>query len=423
VGRRKTKSSRRDGDREPPARKETPRRRKLLSLAIGGTVIVVSSLIGLLVARARSVKDATDAPPPAHYVGTNTCGSCHSHQLADWKGSQHQAAMAEADARHVKGDFNDAELTYAGTTSRFFKRDGKFLVRTDGPDGRLADFEIKYTFGVEPLQQYLVEFADGRLQALSIAWDTRPKEKGGQRWFHLYPREQIRSGDELHWTHPAQNWNNTCADCHSTAVRKNYDAASNRFHTSWAEISVGCEACHGPGSRHIAWAASPRASRSPSDSALGLTTRLTERHRVTWSVSAVTGNATRSAPRATGREIEACAQCHSRRSQIADGYEPGKSLFDFYRPALLTRPTYYADGQQRDEVYTWGSFLQSRMYARGVTCSDCHNPHTGKVRASGNNLCASCHLPAKYDTPTHHHHAPTGAGASCVSCHMPPRRT
>ena len=127
----------------------------------------------------------------------------------------------------------------------------------------------------------------------------------------------------------------------------------------------------------------------------------------------------RSQPRATEREIEVCAQCHARRGQIAEGYEAGKPLLDYYRPALLTSPLYHADGQQRDEVYNWGSFLQSKMYANGVTCSDCHDPHSGKLRAEGNGLCATCHLTSKYDTATHHHHKPASAGAACVSCHMP----
>ena len=136
-------------------------------------------------------------------------------------------------------------------------------------------------------------------------------------------------------------------------------------------------------------------------------------------MNAASGNAVRSQPRATEREIEVCAQCHSRRSQLAEGYEAGKPLFDYYRPALLTSPLYYDDGQQRGEVYNWGSFLQSKMYASGVTCSDCHNPHSGKLRAEGNSLCATCHLPSKYDTTAHHHHKPASAGAECVGCHMP----
>ena len=162
--------------------------------------------------------------------------------------------MARASEQSMLGDFNNTKFAYAGVNSIFFKREGKFFVNTDGPDGKLADYEIKYTFGVAPLQQYLIEFPDGRLQALSIAWDARSKNEGGQRWFHLFPNERIAHKDELHWTRPSQNWNFMCADCHSTELRKNYDSAADRFKTEWSEISVGCEACHGPGSRHLEWA-------------------------------------------------------------------------------------------------------------------------------------------------------------------------
>ena len=219
-----------------------------------------------------------------------------------------------------------------------------------------------------------------------------------------------------------------CADCHSTDVRKNYDPATDKFQTRWAEIDVGCEACHGPGSRHVAWAGASegakgglanRRSLSPFNENIGLSARLDERRGITWTQNATTGNAVRSQPRATEREIEVCAQCHARRGQIAEGYEAGKPLLDYYRPALLTSPLYHADGQQRDEVYNWGSFLQSKMYANGVTCSDCHDPHSGKLRAEGNGLCATCHLTSKYDTATHHHHKPASAGTACASCHMP----
>ena len=327
--------------------------------------------------------------------------------------------MAEASEQTVLGHFDGTRFTYAGTTSEFVRRDRKYVARTDGPDGKLHDFEVKYTFGVAPLQQYLIELSGGRLQALSIAWDAHPKNRNGQRWFHLYPNERVTSADELHWTRASQNWNFMCADCHSTGVRKNYDRETDRFQTHWAEISVGCEACHGPASRHVAWAAARAAGRDLRDSTRGLNARLDERRGVVWVANAITGNATRSRPRTSDREIETCAQCHARRSQIADGYEAGKSFLDYYRPALLSRPLYHADGQQRDEVYIWGSFLQSRMYARGVTCSDCHNPHSGALRAQGNTLCASCHLPAKYDSPAHHHHQTASAGATCVGCHMP----
>ena len=376
----------------------------------------------------------------AAYLGSQACAGCHAEEYSAWKGSDHALAMQDANMQNVLANFDNAKFTYANVTSTFFKRDGKFFVNTDGPDGKLADFEIKYTFGVRPLQQYLVEMPGFRFQALSIAWDARPKPVGGQRWFHLYPKERITHGDELHWTRPAQNWNFMCADCHSTELRKNYDAASNRFNTQWTEINVGCEACHGPGSQHLDWARSQipplkkggkggfgstdKISLNPpfskgEMSSKGLTVSLDERRGVTWNPLAASGNAARSRPRASEREIDVCAQCHARRGQIAEGYTAGKPFLDYYRPALLTSPLYHADGQQRDEVYTWGSFLQSKMHANGVTCSDCHNPHSGKVRAEGNTLCATCHLPGKYDAATHHHHKTGSAGAACVACHMP----
>lgn len=378
--------------------------------------------------------------PVAGYVGTKSCAGCHAEDYEAWKGSDHALAMQYANAQTVLANFDNAKFPYAGITSTFFKRDGKFFVNTDGPDGQLRDYEIKYAFGVKPLQQYLIEFADGRIQALSIAWDARPKQAGGQRWFHLYPKERITHDDELHWTRPAQNWNFMCADCHSTELRKNYDPATDRFKTAWTEISVGCEACHGPGSRHLDWARSQipplkkggkggfeSAAKIPlsppfskgEESSKGLTVALNERRGVTWTHNATTGNAVRSQPRGGEREIEVCAQCHARRGQIGEGYAPGKPVLDYYRPALLTSPLYHADGQQRDEVYIWGSFLQSKMYASGVTCSDCHEPHSGKLRADGNTVCASCHSADKYDVPAHHHHKTGSAGAACVACHMP----
>ena len=352
------------------------------------------------------------------YVGSKACGSCHEKQASEWQKSQHHDAMAPANEQTVLGNFNNAKFSYAGLTSTFFKRDGKFFANTEGRDGKLTDYEIKYTFGIAPLQQYLVEFPDGRIQALLTAWDARPKKDGGQRWFHLYPNERITHGDELHWTGPAQNWNFMCADCHSTGLRKNYDPIANRFQTQWSEINVGCEACHGPGSNHLT-RVNAKGTAASGYSAKGLSARLDERQGIVWTPNPVTGNAVRSKPRAADQEIEVCAQCHARRGQIAEGYEAGKPFLDYYRPAFLTAPLYYSDGQQRGEVYNWGSFLQSKMYANGVTCSDCHNPHSGKLRAEGNALCATCHSPTKYDATAHHHHKPASAGAACVACHMP----
>ena len=358
------------------------------------------------------------AAPTARFVGAAACAGCHAKEHAAWKGSDHDLAMQVADERTVLGDFADAKFAYAGTTSTFFRRDGRFFVRTDGPDGKLQDYEIRYAFGVRPLQQYLIELPGGRMQALSIAWDSRPKARGGQRWFHLYPGQNIKAGDPLHWTGVGQNWNFMCAECHSTQLKKNFDAAAGTFNTTWAELDVACEACHGPGSDHVAWA-NRTGDWQAHAAGKGLAIALDERRGVTWAPVAATGNAVRSRPRQSAREIDTCARCHARASRVSDDFVHGKPPLDTHRLALLDENLYWNDGQMRDEVYNWGSFVQSRMHAAGVTCSDCHDPHSLKLRADGNAVCAQCHLPAKYDAPSHTRHAIGTPAAACTACHLP----
>jgi len=362
----------------------------------------------------RSAHGPSVVATPPTFVGSDRCADCHAAQVGAWRSSQHAVAMQHATDQTLLGDFDDASFSHAGMTTTFFRRDGKPFVRTDGPDGEPADFEVKYVFGVAPLQQYLLELPGGRLQALSVAWDSRPAEAGGQRWFHLYPDEQIDHRDELHWTRRAQNWNFMCADCHSTDVRKGYDADKNSFDTRYEEVSVGCEACHGPGSAHLEWA-----QRQGDDLHKGLTVSLDERRGVTWAPDPGTGKPRRSVARSSAREIEVCAQCHARRSQVAEDYQAGRPFLDYYLPSLLSPALYHADGQQQDEVFIWGSWLQSRMHQAGVTCSDCHDPHAQKLRAPGNAVCAQCHAPPRYDDPSHHRHAQGSAGAQCADCHMP----
>ncbi len=303
--------------------------------------------------------------------------------------------MQAASDSTVLGDFRDVTFTRHGATSRFTKRDGRFYVNTPGIGGRPGEFEIKYTFGYDPLQQYLVEFPGGRLQALTIAWDTR---KG--RWFDLYPDEEVRPEDPLYWTGRLMNWNYMCADCHSTHVEKNFDAATNTYHTTWSEIDVSCEACHGPGSRHVAWAGWWVPVRAL-DREKGLTVRLKGA--------------------STDAQLNTCAPCHSRRHVVLDGYVHGRPFLDYYEPSALDENLYHSDGQILEEDFEYASFLQSKMYRRGVRCDDCHDPHSGKLRGEGNATCDRCHLAATFDTPKHHFHAAGKPGAFCVDCHMPTR--
>ena len=326
------------------------------------------------------------------YVGSQACERCHQEQFGLWTGSDHQLAMALATPGTVRGSFDGQEFKHFHVTSRLFRRGEEFWVTTDNRQGKLESFRIKYTLGYRPLQQYLVEFPDGRVQCLPIAWDTEKK-----RWFHLYPNEPIPHTDVLHWTRPLQNWNYMCAECHTTNLQRNYRLAEDRYETRFTEMGVGCESCHGPGSRHIELADSWKKLFKPKDYGLP---RLNDPD-----------------PRV---EIETCAPCHARRRIIYPGHRPGKAFLDHYLVELLDTELFYADGQIRDEDFEYTSFLQSRMYHEKVRCTNCHDPHTTRVKLPDNRLCGQCHLPTKYDTKAHHHHPDaTKPGAHCVDCHMP----
>ena len=374
------------------------------------------------VALAAAAACSPDAPPPppaddlaAEFIGSAGCAGCHESAFAEWRGSHHELAMQHASDDTVLGDFNGVVVDYFGEQSRFSKQDGRFLIQTPGADGEDSQFEILYTFGVEPLQQYLVALEGGRLQALPWSWDTRPASAGGQRWFHLYPDEKILPGDELHWSGQQQNWNFMCAECHSTDLQMRYDRASRSFDTTWSEVSVGCEACHGPGSNHIA-----QAEQGSFAGNFGLAVDLDDRSGASWVMNTGTGIAERSAEPAHDQyQPEACGRCHARRAPIAAEYEYGRPLTDTHVPSLIENGLYYADGQIRDEVYVYGSFLQSAMYRAGVTCSDCHNPHSLALHTGPRpeDVCAQCHLPARFGSTEHTGHE-LGT-VSCVDCHMP----
>jgi len=346
-----------------------------------------------------------EVPAPAEagvatFVGREICRPCHEAADESWLGSDHDRAMAPADETTVLGDFNDAVFTSHGITSRFFREGSRFMVTTEGPGGGMADFEITHTFGVEPLQQYLVPFPGGRLQCLNIAWDSDRGE-----WFDLNPDLLIPPDDWLHWTRAAQTWNGMCAECHSTNLEKGFDPKTRTYDTTWSEIDVSCEACHGPGSLHVEWAEiQPMARPVVEDYAL------------------VVHTGGMSSP----EQVELCAPCHSRRSELGDYDHSQVALLDNQIPSVLEEGLYFSDGQILDEVYVWGSFTQSKMFANDVRCSDCHDVHSLKLKFEGNELCAQCHRADVFDTREHHfhkkiHEGRPSDGALCVKCHMPER--
>lgn len=370
-----------------PAASSRPPRRIRWALAI-------PVLLGLLAAGAAAADWWICLPEGRQpgFVGRQACVDCHREEVERWQGSDHDLAMDLATPETVLGDFNDQTFTHHGVTTRFFRDGDRFMVTTDNARGELETFPIKYVFGVRPLQQYMIEFPDGRVQVLSIAWDVE-----GKRWFHLYPDRKIPAGDWHHWTGPGQNWNYMCAECHSTNLHKGFDLATNTYHTTFSEIDVSCEACHGPASLHV---------------------ELANQRSLFWDRRYGYGLARLKGP-SSKAQLETCAKCHSRRRIVHPDYSPGAELLDYYEPELLDGRLYHADGQIKEELYEYGSFLQSRMFREGVRCTDCHDPHSLQLRAEGNNLCTRCHTPGKYDTPAHHHHPIDSTGARCVECHMP----
>ena len=367
-----------------------------------------------------SLNVSAESPKPAlaqnnaQYVGSQLCMGCHQDVYAEWKTSDHSHSMHPATHDTVLGNFEHAEFTYNDVTSQFYQRDDQFFVRTDNEKGELQEYLISYTFGFDPLQQYLIQQPDGRLQALGIAWDNRPLEDGGQRWFHLYPDDAIDSSNPLHWTKAFQNANSRCVDCHTTNLQKNYDALNNTFATSWSDVNVACEACHGPGSEHIA---AVKNTGNPEDKTriYNSILKLTNHNR--W-VQTPERDTAHNLNTQSGQQIDTCAGCHALRSKISPTH-PGTTFFDQFQLRLLEPDYYQPDGQIDGEVFVYGSFLQSKMHENGVVCSDCHNPHSGKLKIEGNQLCTTCHKADVFDTEQHFRHPLDSEGAQCVNCHMP----
>lgn len=358
------------------------------------TLVIAAGIIsGVALLQRCSPEDNTANTAAGNsYVGDQSCQSCHKSEYDSWLTSDHFKAMQPANESTVLGDFNNAVYTADGVTSKFFIRDGKYFINTQGEDGANHDYEILYTFGYKPLQQYLVAFPGGRLQATRQSWDTEKK-----RWFHQYAGEKIPAHDWLHWTGNAQNWNTMCSRCHSTDLQKNYDLNTDTYNTTYSVMTVSCESCHGPGKQHIDYINGSDYKKGKKTAGSFLTSGK-ESDQITV--------------------INTCAPCHARAGEISPNKVVSNELLDNYIPELPSNQFFYADGQMRDEDYNYTSFLQSKMFRYGVSCIDCHEPHSGKVYQIDNQLCMRCHED-KYDMPTHTFHAVNTAGALCKSCHMP----
>lgn len=365
----------------------------------------LARVVGVAVMVAWCAVHAAQAQGTPSYVGSERCTACHEDAAASWRGSHHDLAWTEPDPATVLGDFDNAEFAHDGMEVQFRTIDGTLQIRVTEKTGETTDYPVHSVAGVAPLQQYLLETAPGRLQSFDVVWDDVDK-----RWYHLYPDQDLPPGDGLHWTGPYKTWNARCAECHATGYQRNYGPQSRSYASTQAEIGVGCEACHGPGSAHLDWAEGRPASL-PGLTETGLTIALGDEN-------------------GTEDDIQLCATCHSRREALLDGNPvPGTPFHDAHTLSLLRPGLYHADGQILEEVYVYGSFLQSKMAARGVGCMNCHDAHSARLKAEGNAVCTQCHSPAgnpdfptlrlaEYDASSHHFHPEGSDGAACKSCHM-----
>lgn len=336
-------------------------------------------------------------------VADTDCAGCHAEQVELWQMSDHARSMQVAEGAHVGASFDGEVVSYEGLTARFFKQDETYFVELTEP-GDTGIYAIRYTFGYYPLQQYLIAKGEDRLQVVPFAWDSRDQDQGGQHWFHMEEARGEARFARFNWQQPLQNWNGMCADCHSSGLVRHYDVERDRFATQFSELNVGCLSCHTLPEQH------ETAATSRATSSLGGSWQRSPAEKVAHWVGQA-GN--------HRLAMDTCFACHSLRAPLTDRFVPGELFLDHFTPEWIQPPFYQGDGQIAEEVYVYGSFQQSKMYAAGVSCLDCHDAHSNQLKVSGNGLCLQCHSPQIYDLEAHHRHEQGSTAAQCVTCHMP----
>jgi len=330
----------------------------------------------------------------AAYAGSESCRDCHRAEYDQWKQSHHASAERLLQPATDQTAFNPSRsFRHGSATTTVLIQGGEYQIVTLGLESNLQPYRVERVIGSAPLIQFLTPFPGGRYQVQEASYDPKSNQ-----WFYVYGNDIRNPGEFGHWTGRGMNWNSRCAECHNTELKKNYDAATDCYHTTMAEMGVGCEACHGPLKAHNEWQkANPN----------------TKLHDPTVS------------PLSPTQIVELCGSCHSRNTDLTGNFKPGDSLFDHYALEILDgAQRWYPDGQVKDEDYEFVSFLSSKMHQAGVTCLDCHNPHSAKNTLSGNELCMRCHNGGYSKAPVinpaeHAHHKLTSRGSDCVACHMP----
>ena len=339
-------------------------------------------------------RDATAPTSRVTYAGSASCRECHSEAYAFWAKSNHALAERVVSTKLDQTAFMPARTFFAGsqiTLTGF--TNGNFFILSVGLSGKPEAHTVDRAIGNNPLREFLVAAHGGRWQTMEAAYDPARND-----WFDVFGNEDRRPGEWGHWTGRGMNWNSMCAVCHNTALSKNYDEASDSYHTTMVEPGVGCEDCHGPLKAHVDWEKKYHYQ----------------------------GMTDPTMPKLTPAQVmDTCASCHARQTDLMGGFKPGDSYFDYYDLAIVDHSDlYFPDGQVRDEDYEFTAFLGSKMHQAGVTCLDCHPGSFSAPRLQGNALCMRCHASGYMKAPIinpqeHSHHLASGAGDECTSCHMP----
>ena len=341
-------------------------------------------------------------PPPATspsgvHVGrkSSDCRTCHEEIYRTWAESDHANAHRPVDAARDAPAFSARpDFEHNGVNYRLTWDAARPAFRETRASGPPHSYTAEFVLGYRPLRQYIVPVGGGRYQAAELAFDPAKAE-----WFDVFGTEQRQPGEWGHWQGRGMNWNSMCAQCHLTDYAKNYDAATDAYASTWIEHGVGCVQCHGD---------------------------LTSDHGAPGYKNPIDLNRLRTD---RSRNQQTCAPCHARNESLTGEPRPDMNYDDHFRVTLpIDAATFYPDGQMRDEDFNWTSLLTSRMGGKaGVTCLDCHEPHSGKtlLPVANNALCMQCHAPGNtrgaplIDPAAHSHHSVGSTGNQCVSCHMP----
>ncbi len=384
----------------PPARRSGSAR-----LLIAGALLVAAFVVGFVAVRraTKSASPSNPAAPPiveaeksafAAYAGSESCRECHEQAYDLWKKSNHGFAerLIKPEMERIAFD-PPRRFRHGSQSSEARIRDGQYEIVTLGYSNKVAAYPVDRVIGHNPLRQFLTPQPGGRWQVQEASYDPITNE-----WFNVYGEEDRKPGEWGHWTGRGMNWNNMCATCHNTRLRKNYDVATDSYHTTMVEPTVGCEACHGPLKAHV-------------------------RFRKVYPDKKVKDPTI--PPLSAFQYQGICGSCHSRRHELTGDFKPGDSFFDHFSLTIVdATDVYHPDGQIRDEDYEFASLLSSRMRRAEIRCLDCHNPHSMKTLTQGNDLCMRCHNGSytnapKVDPIPHSLHSPTNNGSLCVTCHMP----